>query len=135
MGGLAVFSFFFFLLCMDILRIGALNISGGRDRERRRVLTELSRNKIIDVFLLQKTNSSLYNVVEWGRIRDGHFCLSQRTNLSAGEGILFSHHFQFTNQNLIHLQLPVCLPSFLRMILLRRKLPPSVRQYMCAKVS
>ena len=85
-GLIVLFVFSLILLYMEVLRIGTLNINGGRDRNKRAVLAELSRTKNIDVFLLQETHSSADNEAEWGMTWRGQFFLSHGTNLSAGGG-------------------------------------------------
>lgn len=96
-GLIVLFVFSLILLYMEVLRIGTLNINGGRDRNKRAVLAELSRTKNIDVFLLQETHSSADNEAEWGMTWRGQFFLSHGTNLSAGVAILFSQHLHLTN--------------------------------------
>lgn len=95
--GLTVFFLFFCLLYMEVLRIGTLNINGGRDRNKQAVLVELNRNKNIDVLFLQETHSSLDNETEWGMNWEGNYFLSHGTNFSAGVAILFSQHLHLTN--------------------------------------
>lgn len=75
-----------FVICfmMDNLKIASLNINGGRDRNKRALLVELSKNKNIDVFFIQETHSTNDNEVDWGRNWDGQVFLSHGTNLSAG---------------------------------------------------
>lgn len=46
--------------------MGTLNINESRDRERPELPTEPSRNKNIDVVLLQEAHSSVDIEAEWG---------------------------------------------------------------------
>lgn len=62
---------------MDMLRVGTSNMNGGRDRNKRALLAELSRVKNIDVLLLQETHSSA----------SGGWALGHGTNLSAGVAV------------------------------------------------
>ena len=63
----AVLLFLFCFSSMERLRIGSLNINGGRDRGKRGMVAELNRTKNIDVLLLQETHSSADNEIDWER--------------------------------------------------------------------
>lgn len=75
---------------MEVLKIGSLNVDGGRDRERWAVLAELSRNKNIDAFFLQERHSRVDNEVDWGMSWKGQCLFSHGADLSAGVAIVFS---------------------------------------------
>lgn len=68
---------------MDLLRVGSLNINGGRDSHKRALVSEIMQNKKLHVILLQETHSDMDNEVEWGMWWKGQHVLSHGTNLSA----------------------------------------------------
>lgn len=49
---------------MDILRVGSLNINGGRDRNKREMIAEYAQLKDMNVMFLQETHSDSQNEVE-----------------------------------------------------------------------
>lgn len=51
-------SFLSLYLLMDILRVGSLNINGGRDRNKRAIITEYAYLKDFNVMFLQETHSN-----------------------------------------------------------------------------
>lgn len=57
--------------------IASLNMNGARDRSKRVRLFELSKQKHMDVVLLQETHSDAGNDVEW----DGLSLLSHNTSI------------------------------------------------------
>ena len=92
---ITVFSLSLFL--MDSLRIGSLNMNGGRDRNKRGQLNELCSAKHLDIVYLQETHSTHDNVVDWGMSWGGQHFHSHDTNLSAGVAILFSPRLIMTD--------------------------------------
>lgn len=84
-----VLSFLFLLSDMVSLRVGSLNINGGRDRGRRALVVELASLKNMDIFFLQETHSDSYNENEWVRGWKGESVFTHGTNTSAGAAILF----------------------------------------------
>ncbi len=91
-GFLNILSFsFLFLYLLDILRVGSLNINGGRDRNKRAIIAEYAYLKDINVMFLLETHSDSQNEVELYRWWEGECILSHGTNLSAGVAILFSN--------------------------------------------
>ena len=80
----------FFLFPMQRLRIGSLNINGGRDRNKRALVTEVVNQKNIDILFLQETHSDTNNEVDWGIWWEGQCKLSHGTNLSGGVAVLFN---------------------------------------------
>ena len=85
-----VYLFLFSLLPMGRLKIGSLNINGGRDRCKRALVAEVVKQKNIDVLFLQETHSDPDNEVEWGIWWEGQCKLSHGTNLSGGVAVLFN---------------------------------------------
>lgn len=77
-------------LLMEILRVGSLNINGGRDERKRALVNEIIEQKNLHVTFLQETHSDVANEVEWGMWWKGQYVLSHKTNVSAGVAILFS---------------------------------------------
>lgn len=77
---------------MESLRVGSININGGRDRTKRAVLADYIGRKALDVIFLQETHSDGNNSIDWHRWWDGKCFLSHGTNFSAGVAILFSKH-------------------------------------------
>lgn len=77
--------------------MGTLNINESRDRERPELPTEPSRNKNIDVVLLQEAHSSVDNEAEWGMSSRGQCFLSQGSNPRVQVAVLFSQHLHLTN--------------------------------------
>ena len=90
-----VFLLFFFL--MESLRVGSLNINGGRDRNKRGLINELIHAKHLDVVFLQETHSTEDNVVDWGMSWEGQHFHGHDTNLSAGVAILFAPRLSMTD--------------------------------------
>ncbi len=85
-----VFNLSFLNTYMDLLRVGSLNINGGRDRHKLALVSEVMLNKKLHVILLQGTHSDIENEIEWGMWWKGQHILSHGTNLSAGVALLFS---------------------------------------------
>ena len=81
---------FSFFLSMRGLRVGSLNINGGRDRLKRALVKEVVQQKKLDVILLQETHSDQDNEIDWGLWWEGSHMLSHGTNLSGGVAILFA---------------------------------------------
>lgn len=46
---------------MDLLRVGSLNINGGRDRPKQVLVSEIMQNKKLHIILLQETDSDMDN--------------------------------------------------------------------------
>ncbi len=78
------------ILNMEALRIGSLNINGGRDSVKRAIVYETIEHKKLDIVFLQETHSGLMNEIEWNLWWKGYKLLSHGTNLSRGVGIFFS---------------------------------------------
>ena len=51
---------------MQGLKVGSLNINGGRDRLKRALIKEVLQQKKLDVILLQETHSDQENEINWG---------------------------------------------------------------------
>lgn len=83
-------SFLLLNTCMDNLRVGSINVNGGRDRHKRDLLLESIQLKRLNVVLLQETHSDVDNEADWKMCWKGQQILSHGTNLSAGVAILFS---------------------------------------------
>ena len=78
-------------ISMQSLKIGSLNINGGRDRHKRALIFEVATQKKIDVLFLQETHT--IQTDDRLGLRVGGSCfLSHGTNLSAGVALLFSQH-------------------------------------------
>ena len=75
---------------MDKLSIGILNINGGRDQNKRLLVSQMVSQKKLDIIFLQETHSDINNEVDWGLWWTGHYTLSHGTNLSAGVATLIS---------------------------------------------
>lgn len=88
---------FFFSLFMESIKIGTININGGRNNSKRAALYELIQNKHMDIIFLQETHSDLGNEVEWKMWWEGKIFLSHGSNLSGGVAILFSKRLNMTN--------------------------------------
>lgn len=58
------------------MRVGSLNINGGRDRQKREVVSRMITQKKIDVVFLQKTHSDKENEIDWGLWWKGQGLLS-----------------------------------------------------------
>lgn len=89
---------------MDILRVGSLNINGGRERNKRPMTLEYVHLKDINFMFLQETHSDSQNEVEWYRWWEGECILSHGTNLSAGVVVLFSKHLDLKILSTIELE-------------------------------
>lgn len=87
--------FLFFSACllflpvffMEVLRVGSLNINGGRDGCKRALVFETIEQKKLNVIFLQETHSDIANELEWGLWWKGQYILSHKTNVSAGLAI------------------------------------------------
>lgn len=90
---LSVFFLSLLNLYMNVLRVGSLNINGGRDMHKRALVSEIIEQKKLHVIYLQETHSDVGNEVEWWK---GQYKLSHKTNLSAGVAILFSPDLRVT---------------------------------------
>lgn len=75
---------------MEVLRVGSLNINGGRDEHKRALVFETIEQKNLHVIFLQDTHSDTVDEVDWGIWWKGQYVLSHKTNVSAGVAILFS---------------------------------------------
>lgn len=53
-------------ISMQSLKIGSLNINGGRDRHKRALISEVVTQKKIDVLFLQETHTIQTDDTEWG---------------------------------------------------------------------
>ena len=58
-----VSSAFFSLFYMEVLRVGSLNINGGKDRNKRAWVLEIIKQKRLNVVLLQETHSDQSAIV------------------------------------------------------------------------
>lgn len=76
--------------CMSNIRVGTLNINGGRDPHKRMVSLEMIKQKKLDVVFLQETHTDHENEIEWGLSWKGKYFLSHGTRSSAGVAVLFS---------------------------------------------
>uniref|UniRef100_A0A4W6F6F5 Reverse transcriptase domain-containing protein n=1 Tax=Lates calcarifer TaxID=8187 RepID=A0A4W6F6F5_LATCA len=76
-------------LSMRSLKVGSLNINGGRDRQKRALISEISDQKKIDVLFLQETHTVIQDETDWGLWWKGSHRLSHGTNFSAGVAVLF----------------------------------------------
>lgn len=87
---LICFSFLSPLFFMNRLRVGTLNINGGRDRKRQAVVIQYIKQKNIDVAFLQETHSDEDNMIEWRMRWENQLFFSHGTNFSTGVAILIS---------------------------------------------
>lgn len=81
--------FFLFHFSMQSLKIGSLNINGGRDKNKRALISEVSNLKRVDVLLLQETHTIASDEADWSLWWGGSCFLSHGTNVSAGVAVLF----------------------------------------------
>ncbi len=86
---ISVYLSLLYILSMRSLKIGSLNINGGRDRQKRALISETSNHKNIDVLFLQETHTITSDEADWGLWWEGSYNLSHGTNFSAGVAILF----------------------------------------------
>lgn len=75
---------------MSKIRVGSLNINGGRDGQKRAVISEMISQKSLDVVFLQETHSDTNNETDWRLWWRGQHVLCHGTNVSAGVAVLFS---------------------------------------------
>ena len=80
----------FFSLPMNTLRVASLNINGGRDQQKRLLVSNTMPRKKLGVLFLQETHTDRDNEVDWGLWWTGCYRLSHGTNPSAGLAMLFS---------------------------------------------
>ena len=83
-------------LSMRSLKIGSLNINGGRDRHKRALISEVFTQKRVDVLFLQETHINPADEIDWGLWWEGSWALSHGTNLSAGVAVLFRENANVT---------------------------------------
>lgn len=95
---LSLLSFHF---SMECLRVGSLNINGGRDRKKLAMVSEFLKIKQINVAFLQETHTDNNNEIEWGMWWGGKLVLSHGSNNSAGVAILFSKNM---NVNILNVE-------------------------------
>jgi len=74
---------------MGSLRVGSLNMNGGRDRQKREMVKEVGKINRLDAIFLQETHSIIKDEVEWGLSWGGQVFLNHGSNLSGGVAILF----------------------------------------------
>jgi len=79
---------------MSRIRLGTLNLNGARDSKKRAMLYELTRQKKIDVMLVQETHSDVSNENEWQMEWDGSIILSHKNHCSGGLAVLFKSNFK-----------------------------------------
>lgn len=75
---------------MRSLKIGSLNINGGRDSHKRALVSEVSSQKRTDVLFLQVTHSAPADETDWGIWWGGPYALSHGSNVSAGVAVSFT---------------------------------------------
>lgn len=59
-------------VCMETLRIGSLNINGGRDSSKRALVNEIIEQKKLNIVFLQETHPDIVNETEWSLWWKGH---------------------------------------------------------------
>lgn len=82
---------------MESLRIGSININGGRDCRKRACLNEYIQNKNIDITFVQETHSDVKIEVDWKMGWRSDLYMSHGSNVSGGVAILFSKTIDITN--------------------------------------
>ncbi|XDV25251.1 hypothetical protein PO909_029197 [Leuciscus waleckii] len=75
---------------MGSLRVGSLNMNGGRDRQKREMVKEVEKINKLDVIFLQETHSTIKDEIDWGLSWGGQIFLNHGSNVSGGVAILFS---------------------------------------------
>ena len=93
---LFILSVSFSLTSMGSLKIGSLNINGGRDRQKRALISEVATQKRVDVLFLQETHTNPADQTDWGLWWDGSCTFSHGTNLSAGVAVLLRKNVHVT---------------------------------------
>ncbi|KAI4883755.1 hypothetical protein NFI96_007667 [Prochilodus magdalenae] len=91
-------------MVMEQLRIGSLNINGGRDRMKRAMVSESFKQKKLDVLFLQETHSDSDNEVEWMTWWEGECFLSHGTNTTAGVAVLFDRRLALCDTHVTELE-------------------------------
>lgn len=84
------------LYIMETIRVGSININGGRDRNKRACVLEIIEQKNLKVIFLQETHTDVNNEVEWAIGWKGQSVFSHGTNYSAGVAVLFSPNLNIT---------------------------------------
>ena len=92
------------VMVMEQLRIGSLNINGGRDRTKRAMVSESFKQKKLDVLFLQETHSDSDNEAEWMMWWEGELFLSHGTNTTAGVAVLFDRRLALCNTHVTELE-------------------------------
>ena len=87
---ISVFFLVFPHFSMKTLTVGSLNINGGRDKHKMALISEVIRQKSLDVVFLQETHSTIDNEVDWNLWWKGFKSFSHGSNLSSGVAVLFS---------------------------------------------
>ncbi len=81
---------------MEVLRVGSLNINGGRDECKRALVFETIEEKKLNVIFLKKRIAILLMNLSGDYGGKGQYILSHKTNVSAGLAILFSPDLRVT---------------------------------------
>lgn len=65
---------------MESLKIGTININGGREKNKRAVLSKYIQTKNINIAFIQETHSDQINEIDWRMWWDGNIFFSHGTN-------------------------------------------------------
>ena len=119
-----------FILIMCDIHLAFQNMNGARESKKRGELSELLKQKRIDVLFPQEAHSDACNARDWAKERSGLSVLSHNTLISRGVAIIFSRsltRFSFNVEEVIASRLlkgliltRKCLFLFARMPLLQR---------------
>ena len=83
---------------MMVISLGSLNMNGGRDVQKRFLISDLINRKRLNVMFLQETHTDSNNELEWGVWWRGESILSHGTNVSSGVAILFAQGLEINIQ-------------------------------------
>lgn len=83
---------------MESLKIGTININGGREKNKRAIISEYIQKKNINITFLQETHSDMVDEIDWRMWWEGNIYFSHGSNLSGGVAILFGKNI---NMNVV----------------------------------
>ncbi len=90
-----LFPFILFIL-MSVLRVGSLNLNGGRDLHKRALLFELIKQKNIDVMYVQETHSDCFNENDWKKEWEGEVVFAHMSSTRGGVAIFAKNALPFS---------------------------------------
>ncbi len=76
--------------------MGTINMNGGRDKNKRAVLSKYIHTKNFNITFLQETHSDQIDEIDWRMWWEGNIFFSHGSKLSGGIAILFGKNINMT---------------------------------------